>query len=124
MTEKRPSMQNFVLSAQSAFRDDTRKWKVVTHMGKGSTLRQTIMSLNLNFTFVSAIVERQHDGEAEVLVQTRWKPDSDPRYSGTLEIPAGSMNQFENVYDAITREVLEETGLRITGFRPDLRSKM
>jgi 8-oxo-dGTP pyrophosphatase MutT (NUDIX family) len=50
-------------------------------------------------------------GEKEILVQTRWKPDRDPLYSGTLEIPAGGMHVYENVYDAVKREVLEETGL-------------
>ena len=60
---------------------------------------------------VSAIIEREHNGEKEILVQTRWKPERDPLYSGTLEIPAGGMHVYENVYDAVKREVLEETGL-------------
>ena len=85
-------------------------------------LQKTIQSLNLNLSLVSAIIERQHEGETEILVQTRWKPESDPVYSGTLEIPAGAMNRYENVYDAIAREVLEETGLKITGFKPDVRT--
>lgn len=59
----------------------------------------------------------------EILVQTRWKPDRDPLYSGTLEIPAGGMHVYENVYDAVKREVLEETGLRVTSFYPDVRTK-
>jgi 8-oxo-dGTP pyrophosphatase MutT (NUDIX family) len=86
-------------------------------------LQRTIKSLNLNFSFVSAIIERERGGEIEVLVQTRWKPDRDPLFSGTLEIPAGAMAQYENVYDAISREVLEETGLKVTGFKPDVRTK-
>lgn len=87
-------------------------------------LQKTIKSLNLNFSLVSAIIERERDGEIEVLVQTRWKPERDPQYSGTLEIPAGAMNQYENVYDAVEREVLEETGLKVIGFRPDVRTKV
>jgi len=87
-------------------------------------LRKTIKSLNLNFSLVSAIIEREREGEIEVLVQTRWKPESDPLYSGTLEIPAGAMNQYENVYEAITREVLEETGLKVIGFKPDIKTKI
>ena len=59
-----------------------------------------------------AIIGREHDGEREILVQTRWKPDRDPLYAGTLEVPAGGMHVYENVYDAVKREVLEETGLR------------
>ena len=45
--------------------------------------------LDVNFPIVSTLIEREHNGETEILVQTRWKPDRDPLYSGTLEIPAG-----------------------------------
>ena len=72
-----------------------------------------------NIPVVSAIVERVHNGVTQVLVQTRWKPESDPVYSGTLEIPAGWVDEYENVYDALKREVLEETGLVITRIKPD-----
>ena len=87
-------------------------------------VQQTLRELDINFCFVSAIVERQRDGETEVLVQTRWKPHRDPVYSGTLEIQAGGIKRYENVYVAIAREVYEETGLRVTGFKPDIRSKV
>ena len=73
---------------------------------------------------VSAIIERERGGDVEILVQTRWKPNQDPEYSGTLEIPAGTLEKHENVYDALAREVIEETGLRVTGFRPDIRTKI
>ena len=43
--------------------------------------------LDVNLPIVSAIIEREHNGEKEILVQTRWKPERDPLYSGTLEIP-------------------------------------
>ena len=43
--------------------------------------------LDVNVPIVSAIIEREHNGEKEILVQTRWKPERDPLYSGTLEIP-------------------------------------
>jgi len=79
--------------------------------------------LDVNLPIVSAIIEREHNGEKEILVQTRWKPERDPLYSGTLEIPAGGMHVYENVYDAVKREVLEETGLRVTSFYPDIRTK-
>ena len=72
---------------------------------------------------VSAIIERERDGEIEVLVQTRWKPDQDPLYSGTLEIPAGTIGKHENVYDALRREVLEETGLEVISFRPNVQTR-
>lgn len=85
--------------------------------------RQRLEALDMNVAFVSAIVERERDGEVEVLVQTRWKPDVDPVYSGTLEIPAGGVHAYEDVYDAVRREVFEETGLRVTRFHPDVRTK-
>ena len=72
---------------------------------------------------VSAIIERQRGQTTEVLVQVRWKPEKDPVYSGTFEIPAGGIELYESVYDALAREVFEETGLRVTGFRPDVRTK-
>jgi ADP-ribose pyrophosphatase YjhB (NUDIX family) len=71
---------------------------------------------------VSAIVERQRQGVTEVLVQVRWKPDRDPIYSGTFEIPAGGIELGESIYEALRREVFEETGLRVTGFRPEVRT--
>src|SRR5262245_32393656 len=79
--------------------------------------------LDVNLPIVSAIIEREHDGEKEILVQTRWKPERDPLYSGTLEIPAGGMHVYENVYGAVKREVLEETGLRVTSFYPDIHTQ-
>jgi 8-oxo-dGTP diphosphatase len=79
---------------------------------------------DVNLTIVSAIIEREHDGEKEILVQTRWKPERDPHYSGTLEIPAGGIHPYENVYDAVKREVWEETGLRVTRFSPDIQTKI
>jgi ADP-ribose pyrophosphatase len=72
---------------------------------------------------VSAIIEREREGEVEILVQTRWKPGKDPKYSGTLEIPAGTIELHENVYDALRREVYEETGLQVTGFRPNVQTR-
>ena len=72
---------------------------------------------------VTAIIERQQEGKTQVLVQTRWKPDRDPVYSGTLEIPAGVIDEYENVYEALKREVFEETGLTITKIKPDNKTK-
>lgn len=72
---------------------------------------------------VSAIIERSRNGETEVLLQTRWKPERDPLYSGTLEIPAGWIDAYENVYDALKREVFEETGLKVIAIKPETRTK-
>lgn len=62
---------------------------------------------------VSAIIERERDGIKEILLQTRWKAKSDPKYSGTFEIPAGIIEPGESVIDSLKREVKEETGLDV-----------
>lgn len=73
---------------------------------------------------ISAIIERVKDDETEILVQTRWKPKEDPKYSGCLEISAGKIREFENVYDSLNREVFEETGLKIIKIFPDVKTKI
>ncbi len=73
---------------------------------------------------VSAIVQRQKNGITEVLVQTRWKPDRDPKYSGTFEIPAGWIDEYENVYEALKREIKEETGLKVIKIIPDIKTQI
>ena len=72
---------------------------------------------------ISAIIERVKNDETEILVQTRWKPEEDPKYSGCLEISAGKIGEFENVYGALNREVFEETGLKILEIFPDIKTK-
>jgi len=86
-------------------------------------VKKQLLDMNINGTVVSVIVEREHDGEVEVLVQTRWKPEQDPVYSGTLEIPAGGIGSYENIYEAARREVEEETGLRVKSFYPDIQTR-
>lgn len=83
-----------------------------------------IDKINICIPIVSAIIERMHNGETEILVQTRWKPGRDPQYSGTLEIPAGWIDRYENVYDAVKREVFEETGLKVLEIFPDIRTEI
>jgi 8-oxo-dGTP pyrophosphatase MutT (NUDIX family) len=68
---------------------------------------------------VSAIIEKIVDGERYVFVQTRWKPNASPTYLGVIEIPAGGIDGYENVYTAVKREVEEETGLKIVRFIDD-----
>jgi len=67
---------------------------------------------------VSAIIERFHEGEWQVLLQTRWKPEDDPKHSGLLEIPGGRIEVGEDVYAALKREVKEECGLEIQAIKP------
>ena len=45
--------------------------------------------LDVNLPIVSAIIEREHQGEKEILVQTRWKPERDPLYTYCLPLSRG-----------------------------------
>jgi len=67
---------------------------------------------------VSSIIERFHDDQWEVLLQTRWKPEEDPKHSGLLEIPCGRIEVGEDVVPALKREVEEECGLEIGSIKP------
>ena len=74
---------------------------------------------------VSAIIERTNaEGEKEILIQTRWKPDRSPKYSGLLEIQAGAIREWEDIYEAITRELREEVGLKVKSFKQHETSKV
>jgi 8-oxo-dGTP pyrophosphatase MutT (NUDIX family) len=68
---------------------------------------------------VAAIIERVHDDELEVLLQTRWKPE-DTLYSGLLEIPGGRIQLGEDIQAALRREIEEETGLKIEEQSPSV----
>jgi 8-oxo-dGTP pyrophosphatase MutT (NUDIX family) len=85
---------------------------------------QEIDNINVCIPVISAIIERKHHGVTELLIQTRWKPKRDPQYSGTLEIPAGWIDRYETVYDAVRREVFEETGLKVVNIFPDTKTKI
>lgn len=60
---------------------------------------------------VGAIVEKDVNGIKHILIQKRRKNISE---DGLIEIPAGKIREFENIFDALRREVREETGLTIT----------
>lgn len=64
--------------------------------------------------FVGAIIERENNGKKQILVQTRWKPEYDARYTGTIEIPAGALdNGYTDVLKMLSTEIKEETGLEL-----------
>lgn len=62
---------------------------------------------------VGAIIEKRIDNEKYILVQTREKVGGG-KTNGLLEIPAGKIREYEDIFSALRREVLEETGLTIT----------
>lgn len=80
--------------------------------------------INYNIPAVSLIIEREKNNETEILIQTRWKPDKDPVYSGCIEIPGGCIETYENIYETIKREVKEETGLKVIKITPDIKSSI
>lgn len=78
----------------------------------------------LAIPYVGVIVERMHNGRKELLLQTRWKPQADPEYSGTFEFPAGVLDKpFESVYKTAAREIKEETGLKLKTIKDENTTK-
>jgi len=100
---------------------------IVLLLARQIIVRNTVHNLRGSIAVVSAIIERIHNGETEILVQTRWKPKRDPVYSGTLEIPAGVLFKYGRnvtIYEALKREVFSETGLRVIKIKPDIKTKI
>ena len=62
---------------------------------------------------VGAIIERIIENETYILVQTREKTDGG-NTNGLLELPAGKIREYEDIFSALRREVWEETGLTLT----------
>lgn len=61
---------------------------------------------------VRGIIERRIDGVDYILIQERFKEDA-PAENGLIEIPAGKIRRYENIFDCLRREIKEETGLRV-----------
>lgn len=62
---------------------------------------------------VGGIIEKNIDGIDYILVQERYKDDAQAE-AGLLEIPAGKIREFENIFNCLRREIWEETGLEVT----------
>lgn len=62
---------------------------------------------------VGAIIVKKVANDEFILVQNR-KKNNDYGTNETLEIPAGKIREYEDIFDALRREVWEETGLHIT----------
>jgi len=54
---------------------------------------------------VGGIIEKNIDGIDYILIQDRCKDDAKLEY-GLLEIPAGKIREFENVFDCLRREIV------------------
>jgi len=79
----------------------------------------------LAIPYVGAIIERDNNGEKEVLLSTRWHAYGDPLYKGTLEFPAGALDKpYENIYDTVAREIKEEVGLILKAIKGDDKTKI
>ena len=65
---------------------------------------------------VGAIIVKRIGDEEYILVQNRKKNNGDGM-DGLLEIPAGKVREYEDIFEALRREVWEETGLHITAIR-------
>lgn len=82
------------------------------------------MKTNLAIPFVAGIIERRHGGKPQLLMQTRIHTYQSI-YNGTLEFAAGKLDiQYENIYDALAREIKEETGLTLTRIIDDVQTKV
>ena len=62
---------------------------------------------------VGAIIIKKVEDDEFILVQNRKKNNGDGM-DGLLEIPAGKIREYENIFEALKREVWEETGLHLT----------
>ncbi len=62
---------------------------------------------------VGAIIEKTDAGHSYILIQERQKENGGIE-NGLLEIPAGKIREYENIFAALRREVMEETGLNVT----------
>lgn len=62
---------------------------------------------------VGAIIVKKVQDDEFILVQNRNKNNGDG-IDGLLEIPAGKIREYESIFEALQREVWEETGLHLT----------
>ena len=78
-----------------------------------SILREFEQKESFSIPGVGGIVIKEFSGKPHILMQIRWKEDA-PSENGLLEIPAGKIRAFESLFDALRREIKEETGLTVT----------
>lgn len=71
---------------------------------------------------VGAIIVKRAGDEEYILVQNRKKNNGNGM-DGLLEIPAGKIREYENIFEALRREVWEETGLHLTTIQGEEASR-
>lgn len=81
------------------------KLKQKTCLGKGEPEQFSIPG-------AGGIIIKERSGVKHILTQIRCKPDA-PYENGLIEIPAGKIRAFENIFDTLKREIKEETGLDV-----------
>lgn len=69
------------------------------------------------------ILEKEIEGEKHILLQDRIKENA-PLEAGLIEIPAGKIRAFENIYDCLRREIKEETGLDMVSIDGEDRAQI
>lgn len=62
---------------------------------------------------VGGIMVKEESGKKYILIQERFKEDAILE-TGMLEIPAGKIREFENIFDCLRREINEETGYTVS----------
>lgn len=94
------------------------------NMQKYSNVKRLGIDMKEKFAIpaVGAIIVKKIENEEFILVQNRKKNNGDGM-DGLLEIPAGKIREYENIFEALRREVCEETGLHLTKIQGEEDSK-
>ncbi len=72
---------------------------------------------------VGGIIRKIEQGEEFILIQDRVKSDYKSNL-GIIEIPAGKIREFENIYSCLKREIFEETGLTVESIEDEDSSEI
>lgn len=67
--------------------------------------------LSICIPIVSNVVQKRDRKGIKILMQTRYKPTTDPENTDKLEIPSGLIKKYELAQEAAIRETKEETGI-------------
>lgn len=88
------------------------EWQTLRKQSSKNTAKESAAE-RFSIPGVGGIVIKERFGEPHILMQARWKKDA-PSENGLIEIPAGKIRAFESIFDALRREIKEETGLTVT----------